>query len=1031
MSKKYPETNAKIDFPKMEEEVLKYWKENKTFEKSVEKNKGEEFVFYDGPPFANGLPHYGHLLTGFVKDIVPRYQTMKGKRVDRRFGWDCHGLPAELAAEKELQVFGREAIEKYGVDKFNNTCKKLVLKYSGEWESTVTRQARWVDFENDYKTMDPSYTESVIWAFKTLYDKGLIYEDYKTVAYSYGAESIVSNFETRMDDAFRERTDPAVTVKFKLKDGRFALVWTTTPWTLPSNLGLAFGADIDYVNLEKDGLTYVMAEVLVPKYKKELADFEVKSVQKGREFDGLKYEPMFPYFAEFAGDGAFKVMLGDFVSTEDGTGIVHIAPGFGEDDFNLGKANNLPVVCPIDSKGSFTSEISDYVGMLVFDANKPIIARLKEEGKLIRHESYTHNYPHCWRTDTPIIYRVISSWFVKVSEFRHEMVKLNECINWIPSHIKHGQFGKGIASAPDWTISRNRLWGAPIPVWKSDDPAYPRIDVYGSIAELEKDFGVKITDFHKPFIDSLTRPNPDDPTGKSMMKRVPDILDCWFESGSMPFAQVHYPFENKEWFEAHFPADFIVEYVAQTRGWFYTMMVLATALFDKPPFKNCICHGVVLDEKGQKLSKKLRNYPEPNVVLDTIGADSLRWFLVSSAILKGGNLGISLDGEDIKRSSREAVIPLYNAYHFFTLYANAEGIEAKEDYSSTEILDRYILAKLSDLVREVDAEMASYEIAAACAKITAFLEILNNWYIRRARSRFWGDGKTGENAYNTLYTVLINLCKVAAPLLPMTAEFIYRNLTGAESVHLADFPSAHEVNASDRGLVENMDKVMEICSKAKSLREEKSLRVRLPLAKLTVAGQNLEKIVDFADIIKEEVNVKDVLFESNFDDYASRTLYVFTPIVGKRLGAELKKILAAASSGEYEISGNECKVAGQVLLPGEFEERLIIKPDIAGATLSGNYAIVMLDTVITPALEREGIARDFVRSVQDARKNEGFNISDRINLAYFTEDETSKQAMVEFADYIKEQVLAISFVANDECANCQMDCDIKFKISKA
>ncbi|MCY3578768.1 MAG: isoleucine--tRNA ligase, partial [bacterium] len=645
----YPVVDPKPSFPDIEKKVLDSWANDATFARSVEErpagdNGHNEYVFYDGPPFANGLPHHGHLLTGYVKDVIPRYHTMRGRRVERRFGWDCHGLPAEMQAEKELSVSGRAAITAYGVDRFNDYCRQSVQRYTQEWKNTVERQARWVDFDNDYKTMDLPYMESVMWAFKSLWDKGLVYEAYRVMPYSWAAETPLSNFEIRLDDATRPRQDPAITVAFDLvpESGdpgpMRILAWTTTPWTLPSNLMLIVGPEIDYAVVEHDGGHVVLAAATLEAYAAELGEGRVVGTVAGAELVGRRYQPLFDYFASLDSDGAFQVLGADFVDTAEGTGVVHAAPGFGEDDQQAAEAHGLPMVVPVDDQGRFTDEVADWSGVNVFEANSGIIARLKEQGRILRHATYEHNYPHCWRTDEPIIYRALSSWYVRVTEIRDQMLRLNQQINWVPGHVRDGQFGTWLEGARDWSISRNRFWGSPIPVWRSDDPDYPRTDVYGSLDEIERDFGVRPDDLHRPFIDELTRPNPDDPTGQSTMRRVPEVLDCWFESGSMPFAQVHYPFENKEWFEHHFPADFIVEYIPQTRGWFYTLHVLASALFDRPAFNNVICHGVLLGAKGRKLSKKLRNYTEPEEIFATKGADALRWYLMGSPIVRGGDL---------------------------------------------------------------------------------------------------------------------------------------------------------------------------------------------------------------------------------------------------------------------------------------------------------------------------------------------------------------------------------------------------------
>ena len=1001
--KHYADVKAKPDFVELEKEVLKFWDEDKTFEKSVQNRDGAaEFVFYDGPPFANGTPHYGHIMVSYVKDVVARFQTMNGKKVDRRLGWDCHGLPAEMSAEKQLGVSGRKQIEAYGVEKFNNFCRSDVLKYSGIWVEMFKRIGRWVDFNHDYKTMDLPFMESVINNFKQLYDKGLVYEDYRVLPYSWAAETPLSNFEVNL--GYQDKTDNAITVMFKLENGMKILVWTTTPWTLPSNLMLAVGEDIDYVIMEEDGQKYILGRALLGRYKKQLEHAVEVGSLKGRDLVGMSYEPMFPYFRHLKEKGCFKVLAGEFVSTEDGTGVVHIAPGFGQDDFDVCRAcdEHFPIVCPVDEAGKFTSEVPDYEGKQVFETNEPIMQWLKENGLLVKKEQYTHSYPFCWRTDTPLIYKAMSSWFVRVTDFRDDMVKNNQQINWVPEHIKDGRFGKWLEGARDWSISRNRFWGTPIPVWKSDNPAFPRIDVFGSVAEIKAKTGFDVTDLHKPYIDDVVYPNPDDPSGKTMMHRVSDVFDCWFESGSMPYAQVHYPFENKEWFENHFPADFIVEAIDQTRGWFYTLTVLATALHNRPAFKNCICTGLLMAEGGQKLSKRLKNYPDPNEVLDTIGSDTLRWFLVSSPVLKGGNLAIDKEGKEIVKAAREALIPLWNAFYFFTLYANAESYKAKEVYTSTEAMDNYILSKLKKLADVVRHGLETYDVAVACNEIAAFIEILNNWYIRRTRDRFW----EGEPlAFDVLYTVLLNLSKIAAPLMPFVAEYVYKTLSGEESVHLADYPSLEAVKF-DAALVEDMDFLQDLCSAAKFIREEKNLRNRLPLKSLTVVGRELSPA--YCEIVKDELNVKEVLFDADLAAYAEKKVYLYTPLLGKALGKEMGAVMAAYKQGQWSLNADgTVTIAGHNLTKDLFEVRLDMKDGVAGRAFADNKALVTLDTIVTPELKREGMARDFVRLVQTLRKDKDFNISDRIELSYATESAELAQALEENKAYIAEQVLAV------------------------
>lgn len=1015
-NKPYPDVEPSPSFPKLEEEILAFWKRERIFEASVEMRpakidgKSNEFVFYDGPPFANGLPHYGHLVTGFVKDIVPRYKTMRGRRVERRFGWDTHGLPAELQAETELGISGRPAILEYGIERFNAHCRQSVLQFTEEWRKYVTRQARWVDFEHDYKTLDLTYMESVMWAIKTLWDKGLIYEGYRVVPYSWAIQSPLSNFETRLDNAYRDRQDPAITVAFTLDKAPGeakplkALVWTTTPWTLPSNLALAVGPEIDYAIYEEGEERYLIGEAAAAQYEKQLASAVRVGGLKGKELIGRGYQPLFPFFANTS--NAFRVLAGDFVTTEDGTGIVHMAPGFGEDDLEVCKANGIPVVVPVGNDGRFTDEVPPYAGQLVFDANKPIIQDLKKMGVLIRHETIVHSYPHCWRSDQPLIYRAINAWFLKVTEFRDRMVALNKSINWIPSHVRDGLFGNWLENARDWNISRNRFWGSPIPVWKSDDQRYPRIDVYGSLDELERDFGVRPTDLHRPMIDQLTRPNPDDPTGKSMMRRVEDVLDCWFESGSMPFAQVHYPFESKEWFEGHFPGDFIVEYIAQTRGWFYTLMVLSTALFDKAPFRNCVCHGVVLDENHQKLSKRLKNYPDPLEVFDTHGADALRWYMVSSPLLVGGDLSMPKDGRAIGEVQRLVLKPLWNAYYFFTLYANADGIRAEKRADAKGVLDRYILAKTRELVEDMQRRMDAYDIPGACAAVTRFIDVLNNWYIRRSRERFWRAGRDRDklDAYSTLYMVLTTLIRAIAPLAPYLSEAIYRGLTEEKSVHLVDWPDVRGFPA-ERELVESMDRVREICSAALSIREARNLRVRLPLSQAIVAMSNAGRLEPYRYLIEDEINVKQVEFSTDLAKFGTLELYV-NPKIGARIGKAIKEVLAAAKSGQWQQNPDRTvTVAGQVLSGADFALRLRVPEGLAAQSVGGEGAVI-LNVTVTPELREEGLARDLVRLIQTTRKEAGLHISDRIELGITLPPEFAP-AVENHRQFISAETLAL------------------------
>ena len=1013
--KPYPDVPQQPDFPEIERRILEGWRRDRTFERSVERRPagedGEnEFVFYDGPPFANGLPHFGHLLTGFVKDIVPRYQTLRGRRVERRFGWDCHGLPAEMEAEKELGVSGRAAIQQFGIGNFNAHCRESVFRYTDEWQRYVTRSARWVDFGNDYKTMDRDYMESVLWAFKRLWEKGLLYEGQRVLPYSWAAETPLSNFETRLDNSYREREDPAITVRFALRpegDNRPTdlLAWTTTPWTLPSNLALAVGLEIDYAIFELAGRRLILGAACVEEYAAELTGAERIGTVRGSELVGRHYQPLFPFFE--GTENAFRVVAAPFVEVEEGTGVVHMAPGFGEEDMDLCEAEGIPVVCPVDDEGKFTAEVSPYQGVQVIEANRPIIRELRERGLIFKHVNHVHNYPHCWRTDTPLIYRAVNSWYVRVTDFRDRMVELNQNINWVPGHIRDGLFGKWLENARDWSISRNRFWGAPIPVWKSDDPKFPRLDVYGSVDEIERDFGVRPDDLHRPAIDELVRPNPDDPSGRSVMRRIPEVLDCWFESGSMPYAQVHYPFENREWFESHFPADFIVEYVAQTRGWFYTMLVLATALFDRHPFENCVCHGVAVAKDGQKLSKRLKNFPDPEEVFETQGADAFRWYLMASPLLKGNDLRVEKDDKPIADVVRNVLNPIWNAWYFFSLYANADGIRAEFATPDRNVLDRYILAKTRELVEDLGALMDAYDIAGACGRVIAFIDALNNWYIRRSRLRFWKSEKDDDKrrAYDTLYTVLVTLCRVASPLLPFLSDEIYRGLTGEESVHMGDWPDPASLPAGS-DLVADMDRVRDVCSAGLAMRRTRNVRVRQPLRSLTVAGPGVERLRPFVNLIQDEVNVKEVQLSQEIADFASFQLQVNARLLGPRLGPEMKGVIAAAKQGGWTTNAEgSVEVAGQVLSQGEYSLQLRPAEGVACQALSTNDMVVVLDFELSESLVQEGMARDLVRVIQQARREAGLHVSDRIRLSLSLPPDW-KAAAAAFRDYLAENTLA-------------------------
>jgi len=1014
----YPAVEPQPSFPTIETSVLDRWHAQQAFEASVSArpagpNGDNEFVFYDGPPFANGLPHYGHLLTGFVKDAVPRYHTMRGRRVERRFGWDCHGLPAEVEAEKQLGISGHPEVTEYGIEKFNEFCRSSVLRYTSEWERYVTRQARWVDFDNDYKTLDLSYMESVMWAFKTLWDKGLVYEGNRVLAYCWRCETPLSNTETRMDDVYRDRQDPALTVAFRLESGDEILAWTTTPWTLPSNLALAVAPDVEYSVVAHEGRRLIVASARLAAYEREIGN-EVVATLRGSDLVGRRYQPLFPYFADT--ENAFQVLGADFVTTEDGTGVVHMAPGFGEDDQNACQASGIPVVCPMDSHGCYTAEVTDWVGQHVFEANPSIIKHLKSVGVVVRHDSYDHAYPHCWRCNEPLVYRAISSWFVEVTRIKDRMIELNQRIRWVPEHIKEGSFGKWLANARDWSISRNRFWGSPIPVWKSDDPQYPRIDVYGSLTELERDFGTTVTDLHRPAVDDLVRPNPDDPTGRSMMRRVPEVLDCWFESGSMPFAQVHYPFENREWFENHYPGDFIVEYIGQTRGWFYTLHVLATALFDRPAFSTCVSHGIVLGDDGQKMSKSLRNYPDPMAVFDQYGADAMRWYLLSSAILRGADFSVTEAG--IRETVRQVLLPLWNSWYFLSLYANAEGKTGSVRTDSPHVLDRYILAKTADLVDATTRDFDAYDLFSACANVRDFLDVLTNWYIRRSRDRFWA-GDT--DAIDTLHTVLETVCRVAAPLLPLVTDEVYGGLTGGGSVHLADWPALSSL-PTDRSLVDAMDRVRDVCSATLSVRKAHGRRVRLPLRSLTVSFAGAEALRPYVDIIADEVNVKSVVLSVEAASDASFVLQPIPAALGPRLGPRTQEVIRAVKAGNWKKDGDRV-IAGDIeLFDGEYTLKLAAAEGSASTTLSGGDGTITLDTEVTPELAAEGTARDLIRLVQQARRDAGLDVSDRIDVTLGVPESVRRQIQPHL-EMVAAETLAdsVSFGAGEPNASLDDD----------
>lgn len=1020
-----------VHFPELECEILEFWRSSDIFKKSLDQRRGgREFVFYDGPPFATGLPHYGHLLAGTIKDVVPRYQTMRGNYVERRFGWDCHGLPVENEMEKQLNLSSKRDIEAYGIDKFNEACRSIVLRYTAEWEKVVNRMGRWVDFRNGYRTMDRSFMESIWWVFKTLWDQGLVYEGYKILPYCPRCATPLSNFEA--NQGYKDVVDPAITLRFRVKGGENAyfLAWTTTPWTLPSNLALTVGPEIDYVKVKDGEDFYYLAESRLGAYYRETPEIVWRG--KGSELVGMRYEPLFSYFADLADEGAFQVLGGSFVSTEDGTGIVHTAPGFGEDDNAVCKAAGLPEVCPIDEECRFTAEVPDYAGRPVKSVDKEIIQRLKEEGKLIHRGQIKHSYPHCWRDDGPLIYRAISTWFVKVEAIKDKMIANNRTINWVPSHLRDGRFGKWLENARDWAISRNRYWGTPLPIWRN---AEGEVIVVGSAAELEKLSGRKVEDLHKHFIDKIEIPSP---TGKSPLKRVTEVFDCWFESGSMPYAQQHYPFENKQHFEENFPADFIAEGLDQTRGWFYTLVVLASALFNKPPFRNVVVNGLVLAENGQKMSKRLRNYPDPMDVIDRCGADALRLFLLGSQVVRAEDLKFSEAG--VREVLRGIMIPMWNALSFFVTYANVDGYEpapgeVKAPAKPANVLDRWILSSASQMVEEIRAEMDAYNLQKAANRFSRFIDDLTNWYIRRSRRRFWksSDDADKKEAYATLHYVLLTFAKTAAPFIPFTTEAIYRVLRTAEmpeSVHLCDYPEP-DAASRDEYLERQMELTMSAVSSGRFLRTANNLKVRQPLAKAVLAAPDAasrKMLEETAWIVAEELNVKQVEFCDDEEALVKRSAKANFKVLGSRLGKNMKEAAAKIQA----LSGREIGeiLAGKpyrlALADGTTAEisagDLVVqreeKPGLVAA--SGDGITIALATELTPELEAEGFAREFVSKIQNLRKENGFDVVDRIRIEYRVPEKWNAAIESNLA-YICEETLAKELVPGEAVDGVDVD----------
>ncbi|MDR2543194.1 MAG: isoleucine--tRNA ligase [Treponema sp.] len=1017
----YKPVDAKVNFPKLEEEILEFWELNKIFEKSISQREGKpEFVFYDGPPFATGLPHFGHFVPSTIKDIIPRYQCMKGKKVERRFGWDCHGLPVEALIEKELGLNSKTTIEEYGIANFNEACRASVLRYVKEWRQTITRLGRWVDFDNDYKTMEADYMETIWWIVATLWEKGLLYEGHYILPYCPRCATVLSNHELNLG-GYKDVHDPSITVRFKTKNDfpsdTYFLAWTTTPWTLPSNLALVLGPDIDYVLIEDPAAShhYILAQARLSAFYKNESDYKIVWQKKGAELAGIQYEPLLPYFKDTP--NAFRTFLGDYVTTQDGTGIVHTAPGFGEDDERVLRGTGIPVICPVDAECRFTQEVSDFAGLFVKDADKAIIEKLKTEGKLVKRDQYLHAYPHCWRCSSPLIYRAVASWFVAVEKIRQDLIDANNQIHWVPEHIKHGRFGKWLEGARDWAISRSRFWGNPLPIWRCE-PCGKTICI-GSRAELEKLSGVYPQDLHKHFVDEITIPCECGTT----MNRIPEVLDCWFESGAMPYAQNHYPFENKEFFEAHFPSDFISEGLDQTRGWFYTLTVLAAALFKKPAFKNCIVNGLVLATDGKKMSKSLRNYTDPGEIINSFGADALRLFLVHSAVVKADDLRYSDEG--VREVMKSIIIPVWNAYSFFVTYANIDKVTAEgAPENPVNPLDKWILSETQTLVEKVGSALDVYDLSRAVDPILRFIDLLNNWYIRRSRRRFWRSENDSDKleAYGTLYEAIKTLVTVAAPFMPFTTDAIWQNLrlvTDSVSVHLVDFPAANEIRR-DKSLEFRMAAVMSAVSIGRSLRSQYSIKMRQPLRKAELVTRNQDEknsLIEMADIIREELNVKELVFSDNEEALVEYEVKANFRLLGKELGKDMKVAAAcieALTSAEIQsvIEGASLSID----IPGEGGTRALEitaeKLDIrriekANLRVQNEGTLTVgLDTEITRELSMEGDIRDLIRGIQNARKEMGLAVTDRIELNIHGAD-SLKEAWDRFGDSVAAETLAV------------------------
>ena len=1006
-----------FSFVQAEHDILQFWEQKGIFAKSLEQTRDKApYVFYDGPPFATGLPHHGHLLASTLKDIIPRYFAMKGHFVQRRFGWDCHGLPIEHEIDKKLGMNTQDAVKKLGIKGYNDQCRSIVQKYAQEWQKTITRLGRWVDFDNDYKTMDANFMESVWWVLKQLWNRDLLYRGDKVVPFSPRLQTVLSNFEAGLD--YRDVQDPAITVLFKLREEEaFMAAWTTTPWTLPSNLTLCVGHEIDYVKVRDEdlGKNIYLAQAALDRYgqKRRLTPL---SQCKGRDLQGRSYHPVFDYFLPQKEKGAFQVLADDYVSTKTGTGIVHQAPAFGEDDNRVMKEAGLTAfACPVDETGCFTQEVHDFSGQEVKAADKGIIQKLKEKGQLYEQSTYVHSYPFCYRSGTPLIYKAIPCWYMKVSEMREELLKSNAQINWVPGHLKKGRFGKWLANAQDWAISRNRVWGTPIPIWCNDETG--QRDCFGSRAELETASGVKLNDLHREYVDSVTYTKVGE---AGTYRRIPEVLDCWFESGAMPYAQSHYPFSHKDDFEKGFPAEFIAEGLDQTRGWFYTLTVLSTALFQKPAFKNVIVNGLVLASDSKKMSKSLRNFTPPDELMETYGADALRLYLIHSGLVKAEEQQFNDKG--VKDMVRRVLLPWYNSFKFFQTYAQVDGWNSQDHLEwGDNITDRWILSKLQTLTQKVSQEMESYQLYNVIPALFSFIDDQTNWYIRLNRRRFWEKGPPGDKnqAYSTLFTTLKQLSTLMAPFAPFLSDTLFKKLAVfdkalPESVHLCPYPQA-DTSKIDQGLEDAVGRMKQIILLGRQKRNQAQVKVKIPLPKLSILHRNpkvLKEIAKLETYIKSELNIKELHYAQDEENYINLFAKPNAPILGKKLG----KDFALYQKMITDLSTEQCigLESGKSILLGERkfspEEILIFREAKKETHTLSNWLIsITMNCELNDNLIQEGWAREVVNRIQKTRKNMNLNVSDRITVE-FTAPPSLVSAIKKHHSYISQETLATKLV---------------------